>query len=146
MSEWLKEHAWKTELANDIKPLRRASTHTRSATYPSPITTPCASVNLDVFRGFEPHVSQSYHNRITHLRRVAQYASVLLNVPGLDPGSRRDCRCTTHRERGRRTRPRVATVMPTRFPDTADSSRRGALSRAGRTSGLFQFRPFEPCW
>jgi hypothetical protein len=31
-NEWLKEHAWKTKLANDIKPLRRASTHTRSAT------------------------------------------------------------------------------------------------------------------
>jgi hypothetical protein len=32
MSEWLKEYAWKAKQASDIKPLPRASTHTRSAT------------------------------------------------------------------------------------------------------------------
>jgi hypothetical protein len=36
----------------------------------------CASVNLDVLRGSEPHLSQSYHNRVAHLRRVAPYAWV----------------------------------------------------------------------
>jgi hypothetical protein len=32
MSEWLKEHAWKAKRARDTDPLRRGSTHTRSAT------------------------------------------------------------------------------------------------------------------
>jgi hypothetical protein len=32
MSEWLKEHAWKTKRAADSNALRRGSTHTRSAT------------------------------------------------------------------------------------------------------------------
>jgi hypothetical protein len=30
--------------------------------------TQCASVNFDVLRGFEPHVSQSYHNPQRHFR------------------------------------------------------------------------------
>src|SRR5436190_16895159 len=103
MSEWLKEHAWKTKRVSDIKPLRGASTHTRSATYPFRTITRCASVNLGVLRGFEADVSQSYHNRIAHLRRVALYTSVLPDVPGRDVGSRwRDCRCRTHRQRGHR--------------------------------------------
>jgi hypothetical protein len=37
----------------------------------------CSAVNLDVLRGFEPDVSQSYHNRVAHLARVARYALVL---------------------------------------------------------------------
>jgi hypothetical protein len=32
MSEWFKEHAWKAKRASETEPLRRASTHTRSAT------------------------------------------------------------------------------------------------------------------
>jgi hypothetical protein len=31
MSEWFKEHAWKTKLASDMQPLRSAPTYTRSA-------------------------------------------------------------------------------------------------------------------
>src|SRR3954447_2291650 len=36
----------------------------------------CASINLDVRRGFEPHVSQPYHNRLAHLRRVKRRSFV----------------------------------------------------------------------
>jgi hypothetical protein len=32
MSEWSIEHAWKAKRASDTKPLRRASTRTRSVT------------------------------------------------------------------------------------------------------------------
>src|SRR5215471_3370373 len=68
MSEWLKEHAWKSKRLTGIKPFRRLSTHTRSATSRSKSLTRCAPVSRDVSRGFEPDVSQSYHNRVLHLR------------------------------------------------------------------------------
>src|SRR5215204_2052189 len=80
MSEWLKEHAWKAKRASQTEPLRRASTHTRSATQASTTITQCASVNLDVLRGFEPDLSQCYHNRVAHLLRVARRASVLVQT------------------------------------------------------------------
>jgi hypothetical protein len=32
----------------------------------------------DVLRGFEPHVSQSYHNPLAHLARVARFSPVLV--------------------------------------------------------------------
>ena len=69
-------HAWKAKRASSIDPFQSVSTHTRSATSPSNTITPYASVNLDVLRGFEPHVSQSYHNRGVHLRGVARYVYV----------------------------------------------------------------------
>jgi hypothetical protein len=40
--------------------------------------TRCASVNLDVLRGFESDVSQSYHNRCAHLRRAPRCSFVLV--------------------------------------------------------------------
>src|SRR5262245_59188369 len=67
MSEWLREHAWKTKRTSATEPLQSVSTHTRSATSPSRTITPCASVNLDVLRGSEGHVSQSCHNGRAHL-------------------------------------------------------------------------------
>jgi hypothetical protein len=67
MAEWLKAHAWKAKRASDSDPPRSLSRHTRSATYPSNSIPRCASVDLDVSRGFEPHVSQPYHNREPHL-------------------------------------------------------------------------------
>jgi hypothetical protein len=86
MSEWLKEHAWKAKVASDIKPLPRASTHTRSGTWPSRTTTRCASVNLDVLRGSEPDVSQSYHNRFAN---SGASASVFIGVRPCSFGHRR---------------------------------------------------------
>src|SRR5436190_19312805 len=60
--------------------LRHASVWRSRETGPeaSRTTTPCASVNLDVLRGFEPGVSHSYHNRVAHLALVAQYSSALV--------------------------------------------------------------------
>src|SRR5262245_30066593 len=58
----LKEHACKAKRASDTEPLRSALTHTRSTIRPSRTLTRCASANRDVLRGFEPDVSQSYHN------------------------------------------------------------------------------------
>src|SRR5437879_2150335 len=89
MSEWLKEHAWKAKRASNTEPLRSASTHTRSATSPSKTITRRASVNLDVLRGFESDVSQSYHNRVAHLRRVARHASVLVQTHSRNNDMRR---------------------------------------------------------
>jgi hypothetical protein len=62
-------HAWKAKRASDTDSLRRASTHTRSATWPPRTIIRCASVNLDVNRGSGGHVSQSYHNPSSHLAR-----------------------------------------------------------------------------
>ncbi len=47
-------------------PPKHANAHAISdLTFPN--YTRCASVNLDVLRGFEPDVSQSYHNRTVDL-------------------------------------------------------------------------------
>jgi hypothetical protein len=80
MSEWLKEHAWKAKRASDVEPLGGTLTHTRFAARPSRTITRCASVNLGVLRGFEPDVSQSYHNRVAYLPRVATYVLVLVQT------------------------------------------------------------------
>ena len=63
IAEWLKEHAWKTKRASDTKRFRSTLTHTRSATSPSKTINRCASVNLDVLRGFR----LTYHSPLTSL-------------------------------------------------------------------------------
>src|SRR5262245_1496766 len=83
MSEWLKEHAWKAKPASGTKRFQSTLTYTRSVTSPAKTITRCASVNLDVLRGLEADVSQSYHNRVAHLPRVARYAWVLVQWPAL---------------------------------------------------------------
>jgi hypothetical protein len=37
----------------------------------------CASVNLDVRRGFEPDVSQSYHKQIPHLAKSVALVTLI---------------------------------------------------------------------
>jgi hypothetical protein len=50
------------------------ATHSRSATDVCGTIMRCVFVSLDVLRGFDPDVSQSYHNRVAHLPGVARYA------------------------------------------------------------------------
>jgi hypothetical protein len=52
-------------------------------------TTRCASVNLDVLRGFEPDVSQSYHNRRWHLAARRWRALVVEALPARGERRRR---------------------------------------------------------
>jgi hypothetical protein len=60
-------HAWKAKPSSDTKRFGSALRHTRSRTSASKTISRCASVNLDVLRGYEPDVSQSYHNRLFNL-------------------------------------------------------------------------------
>jgi hypothetical protein len=79
---------------------------------------PCASVSLDVLRGFEPDVSQSYHNRFAHLPRIARYGFVLVKNGRAYP---RSTRVITH---------------PHAFDPRAASLTRGVDIRFARTVAI----------
>ena len=70
MSEWLKEPAWKTKPAAPSSAHRTAPTHSRSSTSGQLDLLRCAFVIDAVRRGFEGHLSQSYHNRPASLPRT----------------------------------------------------------------------------
>ena len=77
MSEWLKEHAWKSEPGERHQAASKCvNAHAMSDLATSNYYAVCVG-KPPVFGGFEPDISQSYHHRIVCLAPVARKAAIL---------------------------------------------------------------------
>ena len=76
MSEWLKEHAWKTNPASGIKCYQNISSRNRIKDFPPQNASRCEPVNGGVCRRFQRDLTQFLHNSHLHLLDVSRCSSV----------------------------------------------------------------------
>jgi hypothetical protein len=67
MSEWLKEHAWKSKRARNTEQHRNTSLRDRFNKLPPRNAPRCDSVSVGILRRFRPHLTQFLHSSQLHL-------------------------------------------------------------------------------
>ena len=78
MSEWLKEHAWKSTPASGIERYRNISSRNRFNDFPPQNPSRCEPVSVAVCQGFRGDLTQFLHNSGRHF---SAYSTVCVGVP-----------------------------------------------------------------